>query len=306
MVIIGCTDTNTDIPQKSSNTLLKNISVDNGVLNPPFNSSINNYELYFSFLSNINTVTIIGEKEDEKASVTGPITIDNLIPGVVKNVVITVTAENGMTKNYNIKVEHGGGDKANFSYELSLITEKITIQNNNLYDPIFIWASTNDIVYSNLGVVCDAKKMVLPGNIIEIDAAIGLGDYRPNIIYTLLNGITYKYTPKNPGNASAHTHEILILDFEDSYTGDIPEFREMFSIDTSEAGEMHYGNTLDFSWIDRRNGKYLISPSINRESVEGYVGNIEGTKSNGDKVWLPGVYYFITEKYSVWNNMWNN
>jgi SAM-dependent methyltransferase len=57
----------------------------------------------------------------------------------------------------------------------------------------------------------------------------------------------------------------------------------MFSINTSESSEARYGDTSNFSWIDRRNGKYLISPSINRNSVQAYIGNIVGNKINALK-----------------------
>jgi len=303
-VVSGCDTNDTNLTQKSSNAMLKNIIISNGTLTPSFNPNVYNYNLYFSFLSNINTVTITGEKEDEKASVSEAITLNNIEPGTIENVVITVTAENGIRNNYSIRIERGLGNEASFTYNLSLITEKIEIQNNNLHDPIFIWASTNDIVSSSLGTVSDAKKIVLPGNRVEIDAAIGRGTYRPYIIYTLPNGKTYRYKPSDVGNAFEINHETLILDFGDLFEGDIPEFREVFAINTSESSEARYGNTSSFIWTDRINGLYKILPNIHNVSVNGYVGNIEGKLSNGDRVWLPGINFFITDKNNYWDIMW--
>jgi len=118
--------------------------------------------------------------------------------------------------------------------------------------------------------------------------------------------VTIKVTAENGttgNNKFGITREIPFFDFEDTYNGDIHEFRDVFSIDNNE---FHAGDTSNFVWIDRRNGKYQILPSVIKESHIGSITGMRGTKNNGDKIDLPRILYIVSPKYFIWDYMWEN
>lgn len=93
--------TSQDYVGKSSNNNLKNLEVENAIIEPEFNSSIFDYTINLNDQS-AKTIKINAEAEDEKATIQGIGEIQ-LTDGINKLQVI-VTAENGNIKIYNLIV----------------------------------------------------------------------------------------------------------------------------------------------------------------------------------------------------------
>lgn len=84
----------------SENNYLKSITVGDYSLNPSFNEEVSDYSV--SVPSTINQITIGASVKDNYASVSGTGTFD--VNEGANSFTLTVTAENGSTRNYNVVV----------------------------------------------------------------------------------------------------------------------------------------------------------------------------------------------------------
>ena len=186
------------------------------------------------------------------------------------------------------------GGEANFSYDWSLATQKVTLKNNNSCDSIFIRATSAPIYTNSPNGVIDVRKNIAPGETLVADAVLPASlAWKPSVIYSLPNGKTYLFRPTQAGQATDLTFEILLILNPDTPEGTIAQFNDMFSIDS---GENRYGDCQNFTWTDRRNGKYRILPNTITTSGECFVGNIQGITTSGNSVYLPALWYFVTER----------
>lgn len=91
-----------DFIDKSSNNYLKSLTVENATLSPEFARQNERYTVTLND-PNTKTLKISAEAEDEKATIEGTGEIE-LTDGI-NNLRVTVTAENGNVKFYNLTVE---------------------------------------------------------------------------------------------------------------------------------------------------------------------------------------------------------
>ena len=84
----------------STNANLSALSVSSGTLSPSFAPGTTTYTL--TVANSVTSLTVTGTKADANASVTGPVTLSNLVVGVAQTATITVTAPSGTTKSYTV------------------------------------------------------------------------------------------------------------------------------------------------------------------------------------------------------------
>lgn len=89
---------------KSNNANLSALTVSSGSLVPEFDPAITSYTVSVA----ITSVMVTGTKADANASVSGPVTLENLEEGEAQTATIAVTAQNGVTKTYTVKVTRVG------------------------------------------------------------------------------------------------------------------------------------------------------------------------------------------------------
>lgn len=114
------------VATSSNNNTLSSLGITGQTLSPAFSSSVTSYKVTVPYQT--SSVTVTGAASDSKASVNG-LGSKNLDVGV-NNIVVTVTAENGTTKNYTLVVTRSSKttstttttNKSNNSYLSSLKT----------------------------------------------------------------------------------------------------------------------------------------------------------------------------------------
>ncbi len=124
---------------KSSNNHLKSLSINVGKLKPAFNRENTNYTVEFDEdfdLKALKSIKVSGEKEHDKASVTG-LGEKSLQEGE-NTISVEVKAENGSVRTYNIKVVKPTTLQQSDLRIKSLVVNKINKENN------FIKASLNE------------------------------------------------------------------------------------------------------------------------------------------------------------------
>lgn len=124
---------------KSSNNHLKSLSVNVGKLKPAFNRDNTNYTVEFDEdfdLKGLKSIKVSGEKENDKASVTG--LGEKALEEGENTISIEVKAENGSVRTYNIKVVKPTTLKQSDLRIKSLVVNKINKDNN------FIKATLNE------------------------------------------------------------------------------------------------------------------------------------------------------------------
>lgn len=184
------------------------------------------------------------------------------------------------------------GNGANFSYDWSLATQKVTFKNNNTCDSILVRATSAPIYTNSPNGIVEVRRSLAPGETLTADAVLPLYlTWKPSVIYSLPNGKTYVYQPVQAGQSVEFSFELLLLTSTETYDGTLPQFSEVFAIGLTED---RYGDCTNFSWIDRRNGRYRITPSASLVSGQCYVGNIEGIKVDGSSIYLPPLRYYAT------------
>ena len=64
------------------------------------------------------------------------------------------------------------GDEREFSYYWSLDTEKVTIQNNNVCDELYIWATSTPLCLSCVNEIKIIKQSIPPSASLELEAGV--------------------------------------------------------------------------------------------------------------------------------------
>lgn len=98
--------------KKSSDNTLSSLSVSKGTLSPKFNSATNVYTL--NLTGDVTSIDVSAKAKDSKAIVSG--TGKQTLKAGVNKLVISVTAENGSTKNYTINVSVDEKPQINVDY----------------------------------------------------------------------------------------------------------------------------------------------------------------------------------------------
>ena len=125
---------------KSSDATLKKLVASGYKLSPEFNKDITSYVVEVP--SSTTTVKLTGEKNDSKASVTG---LGNItLTGDETKAEVVVTAENGSTKKYVIKVKRGKDPNKQLSTNNYLASLSV---NNGILSPVFNREKNNYVVY---------------------------------------------------------------------------------------------------------------------------------------------------------------
>ncbi len=186
------------------------------------------------------------------------------------------------------------GGEMEFTYSWSLETEQITFTNNNECDSLFIWATSTPLCDGCTNTIISVKDKLIPGQSIVMSAGVPLYlSWKPEVIYTLANGDTYAFHPKQAGTGRDIFTKIILLDNSTLHTSQIEGFQSMFAIDANETVR---GDCFSFSWLDRDEGRYQIAPTETEGPGYCFVGNITGYTDSGDAEWLPHLQYFVTHK----------
>lgn len=105
---------------RSKNSLLKSLVVNNGSLSPKFQSNVLKYSLSVDYSVSKLDIKAIAEDSKSKISIVNP----NLVAEEITNVIINVTAENGSKKQYVIAVKRGKDPNKKLSTDNTLKTLK--------------------------------------------------------------------------------------------------------------------------------------------------------------------------------------
>jgi mannan endo-1,4-beta-mannosidase len=100
MLLTGCSAL--PFPEKSANADLGMLTVDQGVLAPNFEAATTSYTVHVP--NEVTSITVTGSTADEDAGVSDPVTLSDLVVGTPQTAIITVTAENGVTRTYTVEV----------------------------------------------------------------------------------------------------------------------------------------------------------------------------------------------------------
>lgn len=125
---------------RSNNNNLSSLSVSGVSLEPKFNKNTTEYKIEVDY--SVSKLDIKAEPEDSKATVN--ISNNNLAAEKVTSVKISVTAENGSTKNYIIKAKRGKNPNKVLSSNNNLASLRVSV---GMLSPEFNKEKTNYIVY---------------------------------------------------------------------------------------------------------------------------------------------------------------
>lgn len=125
---------------RGSDTTLKSLTVNGGTLTPSFNKDT--YEYNLSVPYSINKLNINATPNDSKSVVT--LYNPELVAEETTQVKITVKAENGNTKTYNINVSRGKDPNKILSKDNNLIS---LIPSVGILSPVFDSNKTNYVIY---------------------------------------------------------------------------------------------------------------------------------------------------------------
>lgn len=128
---IGTRSYNTTIAAPlSGNCQLKSLTVSNAQVTPAFSADVTSYSASVPY--SVSSLTLAATAEDEKAKVS--VNNPTLTPGGTTTVSITVTAENGATKTYSIRVKRE--QDPNYVPSANADLKELSVQDYQL-SPIF-------------------------------------------------------------------------------------------------------------------------------------------------------------------------
>ena len=182
---------------RSSNNNLSSLSIDGGTLNESFSSGNTNYTAKIPFEQENANVKAYAEDGKSSVYVSGN---TGIAPEETRNVSVTVTAENGSQKTYNIAVTRGKDPNKKLSKDnyLSNLTPSIGI-----LSPVFDKEKTNYVIY-------------LPYEVDSITFNVTVSDTKYGVLTqdipsTLMPGISnvFKYTVKAE-DESERTYTVVV------------------------------------------------------------------------------------------------
>lgn len=125
---------------RASNANLKSLTLSNGSLSPAFNQNVTEYTVSVPYeVSNI-TVNATAVDATSKVNISSP----NLVAEGTTNITIKVTAENGASKTYVIKVTRGKDPNKVLSNDNNLLSLEPSI---GMLSPVFDQNKTNYFIY---------------------------------------------------------------------------------------------------------------------------------------------------------------
>lgn len=125
---------------RSTNNDLSSLSVSNGKLSPNFKKDVTSYNMEVPF--SVSSLDIKAVADDSKSKVS--IANNKLVAEAITDVKIIVTAENGSTKTYVIKVKRGKDPNKQLSTNNYLASLSV---NNGILSPVFNREKNNYVVY---------------------------------------------------------------------------------------------------------------------------------------------------------------
>jgi mannan endo-1,4-beta-mannosidase len=198
----------TDIPL-SVNADLSALTVDGGTLSPAFDAATTAYTV--SVPNSVKTVTVSGTAADSNATVSGIVTLSELVAGTPQTATITVTAPSGATKVYTVEVTRAFVSAAEVDARRAEVLAYITdlsdgpfqgvISGQNCYHGTEIIAGYVNLVQKLqmqtgkwvgiLGVDYEYAKLFTPAELTQTNQVL--------IDYAQAGGlITVTFTPQNP------------------------------------------------------------------------------------------------------------
>lgn len=182
---------------RSGNNNLSSLSIDGGTLNESFNAGNTNYTAKIPFEQENANVKAYAEDGKSSVHISGN---TGIAPEETRNVSVTVTAENGSQKTYNIAVTRGKDPNKKLSTDnyLTSITPSIGI-----LSPVFDKEKTNYVIY-------------LPYEVDSITFNVTVSDTKYGVLTsdipsTLMPGISnvFKYTVKAE-DESERTYTVVV------------------------------------------------------------------------------------------------
>lgn len=187
------------------------------------------------------------------------------------------------------------GAEKDFTYNWDMSTKKVTVTNNNSNSKLFLWGTSSPVEGNYNYAVTPANIWLDVGETVEIDAVQPLySGWKPDLIFSTENGSSYEYHAPQSGSAFSSTLEIMIIDFAETLTEQYIEYAEAFEI--ADGYGVVGDGCYDFSWLDKNNGWFEIRESSTGLEAHCYAGNEEGYDKNGNRINLPPVRYYVTNK----------
>lgn len=125
---------------RSSNANLKSLTLNNGNLSPSFNSSVTEYAVSVPYEVTKINVNAVADDANAKVAVSSP----ELVAEGTTNITVKVTAENGVSKTYIIKVTRGKDPNKILSKDNNLVSLEASV---GMLSPVFNQNKTNYFVY---------------------------------------------------------------------------------------------------------------------------------------------------------------
>lgn len=275
--ILGCPNPVSDI--KNSNADLKTLSIDHGILSPAFSPDITEYTV--NVLNSVSSVTISGSKSDDKANMSPQVTLNNLIVGVTQIASITVTAENGLIKIYNVEVTRNAALSSNANLS------SLTINSGSL-NPVF---ASGTFIY-NVSIDNSVTEVTITGTKADTNATISNAVNLSNLLVGVSKTATITVTAQD----GIHTNSYLItVTRAESVNLNISGTWQAYSVTTSSTntGVFVIGGTTtsQLNIIDNTNNIVISNFSVSGSSYitwTTYSGSFAGNLFIGT---IYGYYY---------------
>lgn len=176
----------------SSNTDLKSLRLDVATISPDFESSILNYEAIVN--EKINNIDVLAAPKDGSSSI--EITGNNDLKMGLNLIQVTVVAQNGEKKTYNINV-----NRTNEANELNSYLENLTIEN------VFLIPEFRFDVFSYKVELASTQDKINILAVPQIEGATVSIQGNENIDFGR-NNIVVMVTSKNEKSTSVYTIEV--------------------------------------------------------------------------------------------------
>jgi len=187
----------TSTPVITQNADLSALAVSSGTLSPDFSKTNLNYTV--SVANSVTSVVVTGTKADANSTVTGPITLSNLVAGVPQTATITVTSQNGMTSNsYNVKVTRADAAAPSTNADLS----DLTVSSGTL-TPAF----NKDTLSYTVSVANSIDAVVVTGTKADANATI-TGPITLNLVAGGYSSATFYVTAQNTAITKSYTVKV--------------------------------------------------------------------------------------------------
>src|SRR5690554_6655280 len=163
------------------------------------------------------------------------------------------------------------------TYSWSITEQEVTLTNNNDCNDVFVWAVSTTLCNGCANTINTVFQKVSPKQKIKLKSALPeYSSWKPVVVYTDIRGDTYTFDSsfnKSTSMLAGYKQEIFLIDFDDDLNDQLKYFVDAVTIDQWED---RYGDCDSFNWIDRGQGTFTVSSSVEKVEALCFVGNITG------------------------------